>query len=342
MIPSAYAVADTKPANARLQVRGDPKRLGDEVPRHFPVVLGGQELPRDSTTSGRLQLAEWLTDPKNPLTARVMVNRIWLHHFGRGIVQTPNDFGRQGKAPTHPELLDYLAARFIESGWSVKAIHKLILLSRTWQLASTEVPESARLDPTNELFWKFTRRRLDAESIRDTLLFVSGVLDERPAGAHPFPPAKSWGFTQHAPFVAVYETQQRSVYLMQQRLRKHPYLALFDGADPSSSTGVRLPSTTPLQALFMMNDPLAHTVAAKFAQRLLAEPMDETSRLDLAYQRALNRIPTSEERQQCSEFLKNYRTRLTSLKTAAAQVDMLTWSALARALMSGNEFVFVD
>src|SRR5205823_10691977 len=130
-----------------------------------------------------------------------------------------------------------------------------------------EVDESVKRDPTNDLFWKATSRRLDAESIRDTMLFVSGELDERGGGEHPFPPAKSWGFTQHAPFVAVYETKRRSVYLMQQRLRKNPYLALFDGADPSSSTGVRLPSTTPLQALFVMNDPLVHTVAAKFAQR---------------------------------------------------------------------------
>src|SRR5204863_1831280 len=123
--------------------------------------------------------------------------------------------------------------------------------------------------------WKFTRRRLDAESIRDSLLFVSGDLDETAALGHPFPPEKSWGFTQHAPFVANYETKKRSVYLMQSRLRKHPYLALFDGADPSSSTGVRLPSTTPLQALFLMNDPFAHNVASKFAQRVLADAKDE-------------------------------------------------------------------
>ena len=341
-IPTAYAVAEAKPGNTKLQMRGDPKRLGDEVPRHFPVVLGGQELPKDAATSGRLQLAEWITDPKNPLTARVMVNRIWQHHFGKGIVQTPNDFGRQGKAPTHPELLDFLAAKFIESGWSIKAMHKLILLSKTWQLASTEVPASEKIDPSNDLFWKFTRRRLDAESIRDTLLFVSGELDETATGGHPFPPTKSFGFTQHSPFVAVYETRRRSVYLMQQRSRKNPYLALFDGADPSSSTGVRLPSTTPLQALFMMNDPLAHNVAAKFAQRVVAAGKDESSRITLAYQLALSRSPTMDEQQDCTEFLKRYREKLTTLRTPAPQVESLTWAALSRSLMSANEFVFVD
>ena len=343
-IGNAYAVADTKGMNVKTHLRGDPRRLGDEVPRHFPAILGGQLLPPNYTSSGRLQLAEWLTDSKNPLTARVMVNRIWQHHFGKGIVQTPNDFGKQGTKPTHPELLDYLAARFIESGWSVKAMHKLILLSKTWQLASTDVEVSTKLDPTNELFWRFTRRRLDAESIRDTMLFVSGELDDRSGGEHPFPPAKGWGFTQHAPFVAVYETKRRSVYLMQQRLRKNPYLALFDGADPSSSTGVRLPSTTPLQALFLMNDPLAHNVAAKFSQRVLSntDAKGETARLTLAYQLALSRLPTAEELAECAKFLQRYRTRLTMLKTPANQVETQAWAAFSRALLSGNEFVFVD
>jgi len=341
VLPNAYAVAEAKPANAKTHIRGDPKRLGDEVPRHFPAILGGQQLPKDAG-SGRMQLAEWIADPKNPLTARVMVNRIWQQHFGRGIVQTPNDFGRQGKAPTHPELLDFLAARFIENGWSIKKMHKLILLSKTWQLASSDTPSGTKLDPNNDLFWKFTRRRLDAEAIRDTMLFVSGELDEKTAGGHPFPPAKNWGFTQHAPFVAVYETRRRSVYLMQQRLRKNPYLALFDGADPSSSTGTRLPSTTPLQALFMMNDPLAHNLATKFAQRVLTDAKDESGRVGVAYQLALNRPPSSEESQECVEFLQRYRARLLTLKTPANQQELATWAAFSRALMSANEFVFVD
>lgn len=341
-IDSAYAVVEGAASNAKIHVRGDPKRLGSEVPRHFPTVLGGQNLPRDCATSGRLELAQWLTDPKNPLTARVMVNRIWQQHFGKGIVQTPNDFGRQGKPPTHPELLDDLARRFIESGWSIKAIHKLILLSRAWQLASADVSGSAGLDSQNDLFGRFTRRRLDAESIRDALLFVSGELDERLGGPHPFPPSNAWNWTQHNPFVAQYESRRRSVYLMQQRLRKHPYLALFDGADPSSSTGIRLPSTTPLQALFLMNDPLVHEAADKFAGRVIAEEPDESRRIDLAYLITLNREPVAEEQRECAEFLSLYRKKLAALKTPADRIERLAWSALARALLSGNEFVFVD
>ena len=339
---NAYAVADGKLANAQTHLRGDPKRLGDEVPRHFPAVLGGQELPKDSTTSGRLQLAEWISDSKNPLTARVMVNRLWQYHFGRGLVQTPNDFGLRGQLPTHPELLDFLAAKFMANGWSVKSMHKLLLLSQTWQLASTDVPPSAELDPSNDLYGRFNRQRLDAESIRDTLLFVSGDLDETSAAQHPFPPQNTWGWTQHNPFVAVYETRRRSVYLMQQRLRKNPYLALFDGADPSSSTSVRLPSTTPLQALFVMNDPLAHGASAKFASRVIAATADEPGRIAAAYQLALNRAPEADESLACTEFLFSYREKLSMLKTPTDQLDLKAWSALARVILSSNEFVFVD
>ncbi len=342
MVASAYAVADAKPENAKIHLRGDPKRTGDEVPRHFPAVLGGQSLPEDCTASGRVELAGWVTDPGNPRTARVLVNRLWQFHFGRGLVETPNDFGRQGKPPTHPELLDYLASSFIASGWSIKAMHRLILNSHAWQLSSEQTTASSQRDPNNELYGRFTRRRLDAESIRDTLLAVSGDLDERFGGEHPFPAQHTWKWTQHAPFAAVYETRQRSVYLMQQRLRKNPYLALFDGADPSSSTGVRLPSTTPLQALFLMNDPLVHASAGKLAGRVLAAAEDDPPRVELAYRLTFTRQPDESERSECREFLKAYREKLTSLKVPADQVEIQAWNALARALLSSNEFVFVD
>jgi len=239
VLESAYAVAEGTSHNAQVLVRGDPKTRGDEVPRRFLQVLGGQELPRDCRASGRLQLAEWIADPKNPLTARVMVNRIWQYHFGKGIVATPSNFGRRGQPPTHPELLDYLATRFMESGWSIKAMHRLIMLSRTYQLASDGPAENARLDPANDLLWKFDRRRLDAESVRDSVLMVSGDLDLRVGAVHPFPHPMSWTFTQHKPFSAEYDTNKRSVYLMVQRSQRHPYLSIFDGADPNVSTAER-------------------------------------------------------------------------------------------------------
>ena len=347
IIESAYAVAEATSADAKIQLRGDPKRLGDEVRRHFPAVLGNQSLAEKAKTSGRLELAAWVTDPKNPLTARVIVNRLWQHHFGRGIVETPNDFGKQGRAPTHPELLDHLAATLVADGWSLKKLHKRILMSHAWQVANVDASSSAGAmstgrDPTNQLYWKFERRRLDAEELRDTLLAVSGDLDLATGTGHPFPAFHTWNFSQHKPFTADYPSRQRSVYLMQQRLKKNRYLALFDGADPSSSTGVRLPSTTPLQALFLMNDPLAHTAAEKFADRVKLAASDEPTQLAAAFRIAVVREPTQDEVAECHDFLKQYRERLTALEPKAADIERRTWIAFSRAFLSSNELIFLD
>ena len=348
LVNNAYAVSEGTPANTKLQLRGDPKRLGSEVTRHFPAILGGQELPPDVPGSGRLQLADWIVNPQNPLTVRVIVNRVWQYHFGRGIVTTPNDFGLRGQPPTHPELLDFLASRFVEQGWSIKSLHKLILLSHTWQLSSAALDspvlqaKNVELDPQNELYWHFNRTRLDAEAIRDSLLFIGDDWDESPAGTHPFPPPATWGWTQHNPFVANYDSRRRSIYIMQQRLKKNPFLALFDGADPSSSTAVRFLSTTPLQALFALNDPLAHAQSGKFAQRLIASSSEESARLSNAYQLAFSRLPHPDELQACTEFLQRYRTRLGELQTPADQTELKVWSALARSLLGANEFIYVD
>jgi hypothetical protein len=342
VIDDAYAVAEGKPGDARVQLRGDPKRPGDEVRRHFPAVLGGHELPPGATVGGRRELAGWLTDSTNPLTARVLVNRVWQHHFGRGIVATPNDFGRQGTAPTHPELLDHLALQFMSNGWSIKELHRLILTSQTWRQSSGASSASAANDPENKWWGRYSRRRLDAESIRDALLFVGGELDESIAGSHPFPPAATWRYTQHNPFAAVYETRRRSVYLMQSRLKKNAYLALFDGADPNAGTGIRLPSTTPLQALFFMNDPTAHQAAAGLGARIMSSAPDEPGRLEHAYLASLSRSPTPEERLECREFMDGYRQELAKLGTPESQQEPAVWSALARVLLGGNEFLYVD
>ncbi len=230
-VPVAYGVVEGKPHNARIHIRGEPRELGPEVPRRFLTILGGDTLPKNATGSGRRQLADWLTRPANPLTPRVMVNRIWQHHFGVGLVATENDFGLRGKRPSHPELLDYLAMRFQQSGWSIKAMQRLIMLSATYRQASGR---DGPADPENRLLSHFPRRRLDAESIRDAMLMLGGNLDRSPGGPHPFPPVAQWSFTQHNPFSAVYDTPKRSVYLMTARLKRHPYLALFDGPDTNA------------------------------------------------------------------------------------------------------------
>jgi len=322
----AYAVSEGKPADARLHVRGDPTRLGETVPRHFPTILGGQSLA-DAKSSGRRELADAIASPSNSLTARVMVNRIWQHHFGRGLVTTPNDFGVRGQPPTHPELLDFLARRFVESGWSVKAMHRLILNSRTWQLASAGSGDDA-------LWSRAARRRLDAECVRDALLVVSGDLDATPGGAHPFPAVHTWSFTQHNQFFASYDTPKRTVYQMQQRLRRHPFLALFDGADPNSSTAERQTSTTPLQSLFVMNDPFIHKRAEKFAARVMREKSDDSARIERAFQILYARPPTPEETQMATDYL----AQLTVKKLPAEKA----WQSLSRSLFAANEFIYLD
>jgi len=340
---TAYAVADAKQvADARLQVKGDPKKIGDAVPRRFPKIFGGQALPADETGSGRLALAAWIADSANPLTARVMANRIWQHHFGRGIVLTPSDFGHQGQTPSHPELLDYLARRFVESGWSIKAVHRLVMLSRTYQLASTDDPNNLKVDPNNENLWKFSRRRLDAESIRDAMLAVSGQLDRSVGGPHPFPDQRSWDFTQHKPFKAVYETNRRSVYLMTQRIQRHPYLASFDGPDTNASTAQRVTSTTPLQALYLMNDLFVHDQARHFAARLIAEQPADPGRLDRAHRLALGRSPSPIEVTQCESYLEHIRAKLAAAGVAAADIDRHAWESFARAIFRTSEFVYID
>jgi len=337
----AYAVAEAKTIeDAAIQLRGDPAKPGDRVRRHFLTALGGEALPESDTSSGRRQLGDWIVSRENPLTARVMVNRIWLNHFGQGIVPTPNDFGKQGKPPTHPELLDWLASRFIESGWSVKALHRLIMLSRTYQLASQPNDEAAARDPNNELLSAFPRRRLDAEAIRDTLLVLGDNLDKSPAGPHPFPPESEWNFTQHHPFRAVYGSKRRSVYLMTQRIQRDPYLAIFDGADPAASTPQRTTSTTPLQALYLLNDVFVHEQSARFAERLVKEAADNRARIDLAYKICFGRAADPREIESCETFLADVRGRFDGVPEERRELE--SWQALVRVLFRLNEFVYVD
>jgi hypothetical protein len=346
-----YAVIDGKNepkkrigqvGNARVQFKGDPDRLGKEVPRRFPLVLGGQSLGAGVKGSGRLELAKWITDPDNPLTARVIVNRIWQYHFGQGIVPTANDFGKQGRRPSHPELLDHLAGQFIKSGWSFKAMHRTIMLSRVYQLANDDDENNLKLDPDNQYHWRYGRRRLDAEAIRDTILAVSGTLDRTPGGAHPFPEQAKWDFTQHKPFKAAYDTNRRSVYLMTQRIYRHPFLGLFDGPDTNASTSERTTTTTPLQALFLMNDPFVHEQSRKFAARLMRERKEDNQRIDLAFALAFGRPPSAEEKTAAAKHLDQVADRLRDAKISIEQQRVRAWESLARVLFMSNEFVYIN
>ncbi|HEX4950629.1 MAG TPA: PSD1 and planctomycete cytochrome C domain-containing protein [Blastocatellia bacterium] len=338
--PKAYAVFESLPANARIHRKGDPKNLGDEVPRGFLTILGGQQIPKDHKGSGREFLANWIADKNNPLTARVLVNRIWHWHFGKGIVPTTNDFGSRGKAPTHPELLDYLAARFIEGGWSIKKLHKLMMLSHAYQLASSDNAANAAIDVSNEYLWRFQRRRLDAEEVRDAVLAVSGQLDRTMGEGHPFPSETTWRFSQHVQYFGVYDTNRRSVYVMQQRLKKHPFFEVFDGADTNMVVGERPLSTTPIQALFLMNNPLMHEQADAFAVRVGMAFDTLPERVNYAYRLAFGRAAKPDEIKDAQEYLQQVKPQLTM--TAADRVNRAAWASYLRVVLSSNEFLYVD
>jgi hypothetical protein len=326
-------------------VRGEPATLGPEAPRGFLTILGAHKVPAEEKGSGRLQLAEWVTDPKNPLTARVMVTRNWLWHFGRGLVATPDDFGARGEAPTHPELLDYLASRFLEGGWSVKKMHRLIMLSRAYQMASGDDAKNALKDSKNAWLWKFNRRRLDAEEIRDSLLAVSGNLDPAPGGEPPFPPEMSWKYTQHQPFIAnetAFANNKRSIYLMQQRIRRQPFLDLFDGSDPNAVTGVRPLTTTALQALYTMNDPFFHEQSDALAVRVGMAYSSDTERLNYAYRLLYGRSPAPEEVRDARQFLGSARGSLAETAVPEYKKNREAWASLMRVLLSSNEFLTLD
>jgi hypothetical protein len=344
-LPGAYAVTEGKPVDAPLQRQGDPASPGEVVPRgvpRFAFLDGHQPTSASAHGSGRLELARWLTEPTNPLTPRVMVNRIWQRHFGRGLVATPSNFGLRGEPPTHPELLDWLASRFIAGGWSIKAIDREILLSQTYQLSSDLDAHDAALDPDDRWLWRFPRQRLDAESIRDAMLAVAGRLDVSRPRAHPFPPIENWHWTQHDAFKAVYPSHHRSVYLMTQRLIKHPYLAIFDGPDTNVTTEARPRSTVPLQALFLMNNPFVQEQAAGFARRLIAASADRVRRIELAYELAWSRPPTSDERDRATEFLQKSGAALAAAGVRPEYRERETWTSLAKVMLTANEFLYID
>ncbi|MDB6028096.1 MAG: hypothetical protein JWM68_4319 [Verrucomicrobiales bacterium] len=341
-VEKAFAVTEGKPTNAKIQKKGSPTNLGEEAPRGFLTILGGQKLPKEEKGSGRLALAEWLTEPQNPLTARVIANRIWQFHFGKGLVETPNDFGARGKMPSDPELLDFLATELVRKGWSFKKMHKAIMLSRVYQLSSAENGKNNVVDPENSWHWRFNRRRLSAEEIRDSLLTISGTLDTTMGGAQPFPAESDWKFSQHKPFIADYPSNKRSIYLMQQRIRKQPFLEVFDGADPNATTGERPISTTPIQALMMMNSPYVFDTADKFAVRIGLATFQQKERIDYAFQLVFGRAPSKAEVSDGISYLNKIRGELRHTKLPADQQARGALASYARVLFSSNEFFFID
>ena len=336
-------MADDKPVDQYVHLRGEPEDRGPVVPRCAPRFFAGEpplSIPPDG--SGRREFAEWVASPRNPLTARVMVNRIWQHHFGKGLAATPSNLGLRSEPATHPELLDFLANYFIDHNWSVKSLHRLMLNSATWQQASGTGADArgVEIDPGNRLCWRFDRSRLDAESIRDSLLLFGGSLDWSRPGEHPFPKFEEWAWTQHNPFKAVYESNHRSVYLMRQRLQRHPFLALFDAPDANVSTDVRSSETVPLQALYLMNHPFVRTQAEAFARRTISNRLEPVAKIRRVIRIAWGREATLQEVEQALGYLREYTA--TSRAHDRPNPEHDAWASYAAVLMTANEFIYVD
>ena len=316
---------------------GDFRRKGERVEPGFPSVLPQGPDVREPKAERfvprrRAALAEWLTSPENPLLGRVMANRIWQHHFGRGIVRTPSDFGSQGERPTHPGLLDWLAVEFAEQGWSIKQMHRLIMQSSTYRLASVASPRGIEVDPDNRLLGRMSRRRLDADAIRDSLLAVSGALNLKMGGVGVIPPlSKEEILAARMPHLwpanpDPEEYNRRSVYLQMKRSLTVPMLQIFDAPDTARSCARREASTVAPQALAMMNSSFVLDQADTFASRLRRETDGASGSLvDAAWRIALGRLPDSEER-----------------ATALAFLDRNPLPRFCLMLLNLNEFLYVD
>lgn len=337
-LPAIFSVADDaeKVTPVYVLARGDTQNRGPQVGmRPLGILLpdGAPELPKD-TKAPRAELANWILDPRNPLPSRVIANRIWQNHFGRGIVATPNDFGRMGTRPTHPELLDYLANQFIQDGWKFKPLHRMILLSSTYQQSSQPPAQAAAADkdPDNTLLWKFSRRRLDAEEIRDASLAIAGKLNPKQGGPSVIIPIDPdlvnvmYKPTQWAVTADTQEHNRRSVYLFAKRNFKLPFMDVFDAPDRQTSCARRESSTHAPQALELLNGDMANAMADALAERLLREAgRDKAKQIDLAYQLGTGRAPTRKEKQIALTFLRKEPLR-----------------EFALAMFNLNSFLYVD
>lgn len=333
-----------EPPHTFVHFRGNPNVPGDEVQPGFPQVLGVPDpaiAPGPQTVMRRTALANWIASPANPLTARVMMNRIWQHHFGKGLVHTPNDFGQAGAKPTNPELLDWLAAEFMDGGWTLKRMHKMILMSRAYRQSAEYNEANYAKDPGNEKLWRFDMRRLTAEEVRDSILAVNGTLNLELGGPSVYPPMpRAVIETSSMPNNAWKSSPpdqetRRSVYIHVKRSLLTPLLTDFDLADTDNSCPVRFSTTQPLQALNLMNSEFANKQAEVFAQRLEREAPDEEGRVKLAWSLATGREATSEE-VNASEAL------LAELESQHGLTEDKALARLGLVMLNLNEFVYLD
>jgi hypothetical protein len=355
-------LSDTAPKTFLLK-RGNYDAPKDEVQPGFLTLISAKPAdivkPANAKTTGRrAALAKLLTDPANPLTARVMVNRIWNYHFGRGIVATPSDFGLKGERPTHPELLDWLASEFVQNGWSIKYMHRLIMTSETYKQASSSRAEAVAIDPEDKWLWRFPLHRLEGETIRDEALAVAGILNTKMGGPSVFPELPvglegrgGWKVTKDKE-----ERNRRSVYVFVRRNTRYPMFETFDMPDTHESCSRRNVTTSPLQALTMLNDKVSLEWAENFAARVRREAGDdEAKQIRVAYELAFAREPANEEsaivKQFFSEHSKIVRERVVEEEPVwlpanfpgnGDKVSGATLVDFCHTLLNSNEFVYMN
>ena len=367
--PEAMAVSESKPENLKIHLRGSHLTLGREVPRQLPRILAGEgirnlmevKLPQHgdpleqgalSDRTGRLSLARWLASTDHPLTARVMVNRIWQWHFGQGLVRSPDNFGRLGERPSHPALLDWLASEFSGASqsdertpraWRLKALHRAFIASATYRQNPDFNPVAALADPENRLLWRAHRQRMEVEVLRDSLLAISGQLDETPGGS--LLPTANRNYVTSTANVnpAVYNSNRRSIYLPVVRSALYEVFTAFDFADPSTLAGQRDQTTVAPQALFMMNSAFVLDQVRPLASQLLeAGDANESERLRRLYNQGYGRDPSEAEVSRAAGYLHRVRSELASSGTVSAEMELRAWVSLCRAVLSANEFLYVD
>ena len=342
-LPTAMGVTEGQPTNVPVLRRGNHLSPGAVVARRFPTILAGERqrvLPKGH--SGRLELARWLTDPKHPLTARVMVNRVWRWHFGKGLVRSVDNFGLIGEKPTHPELLDWLASEFVRDGWSLKQLHRRLMLSATYQMSSEHNDKAALADPDNRLLWRANVRRLEAEAIRDSLLAVGGLLDctaGGPALAHV--KNRDYLFDHTSKDKTTYASNRRSVYLPVIRNNLYDVFQLFDAPDAAVPNGDRATTTVPTQALFFMNSELASRAADALAGRLLAKSdLDDAGRVRLLFEMAYGRTPADPEVKRVMAGVAAFEEEFAS-ESDSAKRQRKAWAAVCQAALAANEFIHI-
>ncbi len=331
----ADAVEEDKPVHQKVLIRGDLNNPGEDAPVAVPAILSSYNPPKQFQGSGRMEFAGWLVDPANPLPSRVMVNRIWSWHFGEGIVRSVDNFGKTGERPDNLELLDYLANRFIQNGWSVKQLTKAIMLSNTYQMAAETEDKAYTVDPENRMLSRFNRQRMSVEQLRDSMLFISGKLDETMGGTLQSGFGTDGENSSGRLSMKPEALTRRTVYVPLRRANLPNMMNLFDFGDATTVNGHRSLTNVAPQALFMMNSGFVEQRSSELAKTVFAAASDPRERINQAFVRILNRKPSGEEADRALTYISNMQERFKEPEAKA-------WQSFCQILFSSNEFIYIE